>query len=143
LGLKTITLKYAVIEPTDLGCRVYFQDGKFCDAHAHATDHYKLITARLGYGHDTLAYCREHEFAHCFLEEKFFDRPSKALWAVAHGPMLSGPHSAYEEIAAQTFQRFLRANERPIVGGVRWDDLKAEALEKLGDGGSTSAADSG
>jgi hypothetical protein len=45
--------------------------------------------------------------------------------------MLSGYRSAYEEIAAQTFQRWLRANERPIVSGVDWDRLKAEALELL------------
>jgi hypothetical protein len=31
-------------------------------------------------------------------------------------------------MAAQTFQRWLRANERPILGGVDWDDLKRDAL---------------
>ncbi len=130
-GPKTITLKHCVIEPTERGCRVYFADGAFCDAHYHDTPHYRVITSRCGYDDDTLAYAREHEFALCFLEEKFFNRPSKALWAVAHGPMLSGPHSAYEEIAAQAFQQWLRAGVRPIVGGVRWDGLKAEALEML------------
>lgn len=34
----------------------------------------------------------------------------------------------FEEMAVQTFQRWMRANERPILAGVDWDALKADAL---------------
>lgn len=46
--------------------------------------------------------------------------------------MLSGRESVEEEIAAQVLQRWLRANERPIVSGVDWDAMKRDALELLG-----------
>lgn len=128
---SVVTLKFCVIEPTEPGCRVFFEDGTFCDAHAHYTPHYHVISHRCGYGDDVVAYAREHEFAHCFMEERLHDRASLALWAVAHGKMLSGHRSAYEEIAAQTFQRWLRANERPILSGVDWDGLKRDALALL------------
>jgi hypothetical protein len=34
-------------------------------------------------------------------------------------------------VAAQTFQRWLRANERPICSGLDWDGLKRDALDLL------------
>jgi hypothetical protein len=140
-GLKTITLRYCVIEPTERGCITYFEDGTSAPAHAHPEMHHShVISHRLGYGDDVERYTLEHEACHSIVAEWFFDRPSDVLWAIAHGKMLSGHESVYEEMAAQVLQRWLRANERPIVSGVRWDDLKAYALEKLG-GGTNSACD--
>ena len=126
-----IELKYATVFFMDWGCRTCFDDGTSADAIPHHTNHYHVIAHRLGYGDNVLAYCQEHEFCHSFLEERLHNRPSQVLWGVAHGNMLSGPAATYEELAAQTFQRWLRANERPISSGVDWDTLKAQAQEFL------------
>lgn len=136
--MKVIQLKHCRVVPTIYGAGVIFTDGTFCDALDYPDDpHYQEISKRCGYN-TTLDYCQEHEFAHCFLEEKFHDRPSQVLHAIArtntHGPgarILSGKEAVYEELSAQTFQRWLRAGERPIVGGINWDQLKAEALALL------------
>jgi hypothetical protein len=94
--------------------------------------HYREITRRCGYGGDAMAYCRAHDFAHAFLEERVHARPSRVLWGVAHKRPLTADEAVYEEIAAQTFQRWLHAGEEPIVGpGVDWHGLKREALELL------------
>lgn len=126
-----IPLKYCSVYFEPWGCRVQFPGGEEATAIPHNTPHYRVIAHRLGYGDDTLAYCHEHELCHELVAEFLHDRPSSVLWNVAIGRPLTGPESAYEEIAAQTFQRFLRANERPIVGGVRWDEMKARALDLL------------
>lgn len=126
-----IHLRYCTIETDDWLTTVRFDDGASCEAAPHETLHYRDITARCGYGDDIKAYAREHEFAHAFVEERLHDRPSRILYGLAHGAMMSGPDAAYEEIAAQAFQRWLRGNERPIIGGVNWDRLKAEAMELL------------
>jgi hypothetical protein len=134
-----IRLKYSCIEriEPDLrfefgGVRVVFEDGAEVYGTPHTTPHYHVISHRLGYGDDLLSYCFEHEFAHLFVEERLFDRPSGVLYHLAHGKTLSGPESAYEECFAQAFQGWLRANQRPILSGVRWDELKDEALALLG-----------
>jgi hypothetical protein len=126
-----IRLKYALVSFEDWGCRTLFLDGTYADAVPHDTAHYAVIAHRLGYGDNLLSYTQEHEFAHSFVEEMFYNRPSRVLWGVAHQELLSGPHAAYEEMAAQSFQRWIRANERPIVSGVDWDTLKRVALEYL------------
>lgn len=130
--MKTIALKHCVIDWTDKGCITYFEDGTSVESHAHPSDfHYRVISHRTGYQDDVLAYCREHDFAHAFVEQELHDRPSQVLWALAHGKVLNGPQSCYEEFVAQGFQRWLRTNERPILSGVPWDELKAKALELL------------
>jgi hypothetical protein len=73
----------------------------------------------------------EHELCHLALEEWLHDRPSRILWGLAHGAPLPPHECAYEELAAQALQRFVRAAERPIVGGVDWDALRAFTLAKL------------
>ena len=124
-----LQLKHASIKWTDYGCAVVI-DGKEVGAwpHPEMTD-YHVIAARLGYQYDLLAYCREHELAHLLVEEWFHDRPSEVLKALANGKLLSGKKAAYEESMAQQLQAFVRANQRPIVGGVMWDLLKARFLE--------------
>jgi hypothetical protein len=119
-----IRLKYAKVLFTDWGCKTVFLDGTEADAIPHDTHHYHVVSHRLGYGDDVLAYCQEHELAHSFIEEKLHNRPSRVLWGVAHGSMLSGPAATYEELVAQQFQRWVRASERPISSGVDWDGLR-------------------
>jgi hypothetical protein len=131
--LKPVSLKYCVIEPSETGCITYFQDGTCAPAEAHPNlPHYNVVSHRCGYGDNVYAYCREHEACHSIIAEWLFDKPSAVLWAIAHGGMLSGADSVYEELAAQSLQRWVRANERPITSGIRWDDLKDYALEKFG-----------
>lgn len=123
---------YARVEPAEWGCTVAFADGAATPAQHWPDDpHYRVIAHRAGYQDDTLAYCREHEVAHLVVEEVLHDRPSRVLWGLAHGCPLTPFDAAYEEIAAQALQRFARAAERPIVGGVDWDALKARFLEVL------------
>jgi hypothetical protein len=127
-----LSMRFAKIWWTDFGCTVRMNDGgEDVSAWPHQTADYNLIAHRCGYGYDILAYCREHEFCHLFVEQEFHRRPSFILHSLANGYVPSGREAAYEELMAQSFQRFLRANERPMIGGVKWDDLKARALHML------------
>jgi hypothetical protein len=131
-----IHLRHCSIEHTPEGCITRFADGSEIASQPHDTHHYAVISHRTGCGDDLLAYCRDHELAHALVEERLHDRPSQILWALAHGHMLTGKEAAYEEIAAQTLQRWVRPNERPIIGGVNWDRLKADFLALSGSAAS-------
>lgn len=128
---RTIRLKHCEVRLWHWGCETVFPDGSSVPSVPHESPHYWVISHRCGYGDDILAYCVEHDFAHAFVAEKIFGGPSAVLSGIAQGRPLKGSHAAYEELAAQTFQRWLRANERPIIGGCDWDGWKAEALELL------------
>jgi hypothetical protein len=126
-----IQLRFCQVAYTDYGCRTTFLDGAFVDAIPHLTAHYHVISHRCGYGDDVLRYCREHEVCHSFLAERMDDATSDVLWDLAHDLPTPPQYAVTEEIAVQTFQRWLRANERPIVGGADWDGLKRDALGLL------------
>jgi hypothetical protein len=124
-----LEMRFAKIWWTDFGCSLRFHDGgKELSAWPHHTSDYNLISHRCGYGYDVLRYCREHEFAHLFVEQELYERPSRVLKALSLGSMLGCEEASYEEMMAQQFQRFLRAGERPMISGVQWDRLKHEAL---------------
>lgn len=125
-----LEMKYCFFESKKDGCTTHFPEGSVPSL-PHNTPHYHVISHRCGYEGDVLRYCIEHDFIHNFLEEELFDRPSRVLHAVALGSPLSGAESAHEEVFTQTFQRFLRGGERPIIGGVPWNDLRIEALRLL------------
>lgn len=127
----TIALRYCSITWTHEGCTTRFQDGVELSSYPHEIPHYYVIAHRLGYGDNLLAYAREHDFFHSYTEQYFHDRPSLTLWAVAHGDTLGQYQATYEELVTQTCQRWVRANERPIIGDVDWDGFKREALELL------------
>lgn len=121
-------LEFCTIEWTDYGCVTFFEDGSEASAWPSWADpHYRVIAHRTGYGDDLLGYCREHDFCHSLIEQEIYKRPSRVLWAMAHGTQLPGPESAYEELAAQALQRFFRAGERPIVSGIDWDGIRNKA----------------
>jgi hypothetical protein len=126
-----IAFRFANLEFTPEGCVTRFPDGTSYGAVPHDTPHYHVIAHRCGYGDDLLAYCREHEACHLIGEEWFHNRPSRIIWGLAHNLPPSPHEAAYEEIAAQALQRWVRTNERPIIGGVDWDGLRDFILEKL------------
>lgn len=129
-----IEAKYATIRYTDFGVETIFHsDGAVVSAWPHPEQtHYYVISHRLGYGDDIMRYCREHEACHSLVEEFLHDRPSQVLWSLAHGKLPRGAEAAYEEMAAQQLQRWVRAHERPILSGVDWDKVKRDAIELLG-----------
>jgi hypothetical protein len=94
-------------------------------------DDYAAVAHRLGYEYDLRRYCQEHDVAHLVIEEALHARPSRVLWGLAHGDPLSPQEAAYEELAAQSLQRFCRANERPIIGSVDWDAMRNQFLVAL------------
>ncbi len=127
-----ISIGSAVLEYHKWGCRTVFADGAAVDSIPHPNDHhYTVIAHRCGYGDDVWAYCVEHDAMHLFCEYWFHGRPSQVLWALAHGKMLSGKEAAYEESMAQVAQRWVRANEQPILSGVDWFAFKQAALRLL------------
>jgi hypothetical protein len=143
--MHTITLPHATVTYTPEGCVSTFADGTSYGAHPHDTPHYDEIARRCGYlgahrwGHlhpwlsadARLAYCREHEVFHHSVGEHFYGRVSPVLWALAHGRDVSPEEAALEEAMVMTLQRWVRAGERPIIGGVDWDGLKRQALGLL------------
>jgi hypothetical protein len=127
-----IRLKHSTIERTDFGCVTVFADGSHVNSIPHPGDpHYRVIAHRCGYNDDIHAYCYEHDFVHLFLAEWLHSRPSPILWGLAHGSELTGHEAALEEIGVQAFQRWIRANEQPIVGSVDWFRMREEALRLL------------
>jgi hypothetical protein len=126
-----IRLEFCTVEFHPWGARTTFPGGETVDATPHDTHHYHVISHRCGYGDDVMAYCREHEFAHAFVAERLRGAKSVVLWGLAIGQMPDRGAVTYEEVVAQAFQRWLRAHERPIISGVDWDALKADALELL------------
>jgi hypothetical protein len=127
IGTATLT-KY------DGGCFTSYDDGSSYGAHHHDTPHYHVISHRCVYGDDLARYCFEHEACHHIVAEWIGGHTSKVLWQLARGRDPDPYDATSEEALAMTFQRWLRANERPIIGGVDWDGLKARALALLGVG---------
>ena len=125
----------ATVVYTQEGCFTRYDDGASYGAHPHHEDHhYTVIASRCGYSPDhagRLQYAREHEACHHIVAEWIGGYTSKVLWPLAHGRDPVAMDATLEEAAAMTFQRWLRANERPIIGGVDWDGLKGRALGLL------------
>ena len=126
-------LSLATVERLPTGCRTIYADGASWEGHAHDTPHYHVIAHRCGYGDDLAAYAFEHDACHSIVAERLGPkiRASAVLWPLAHGHSPDAAESLLEEFAAQALQRWLRAAERPILGGVDWDALKRETLEWL------------
>lgn len=127
----TIQIGNATIIYTDEGCFTRYPDGTAYGAHPHDTHHYHVIAHRCGYGDDILAYAREHEVCHHIVGLWIKGGGSDVIGPLAHGIEPNQLEAVMEEALVMTFQRWLRANERPIIGGVNWDDLKRRALEAL------------
>lgn len=128
-----IQLKHCQIEFLPEGRAItHFPDGTKFGAYPHVTNHYFVIAHRLGYGDEINRYCQEHELAHAIAAEWFRDKPSHVIWHLAHGTMMDHGEMIFEEMAAHTIQRWIRANERPILAGVDWDALKAYSFKLLG-----------
>jgi hypothetical protein len=127
---QVIRLADAELEFTDFGCTTRFDDGAHVDSIPHNTPHYCIVAARCGYGDDVMAYCREHDALHLLVSERLLQRNS-ILWSVAHGFVLRPGEAQAEEALVQLVQRYVRANEEPIIADYDWAGLKTEALELL------------
>lgn len=127
-----LSLRYCSIEWTEEGARVVFPGGDGAqaaetEAYPHPQNHhYSVISHRVGYGDDLLGYCREHELAHAVVAQEFFDAPSYVLEHMARRTSPDRRMAVLEEMAVATLQRWVRANERPIIGDCDWDRIKAE-----------------
>lgn len=124
-----LILKYCTINWTPWGCATDFPDGTNLESFPHEIPHYYVIAHRCGYGDDLLDYCREHDFFHAFCEEYFHNRASPVLWGLAH--QMDVEDSTYEELLVQSCQRWVRGNERPIIGNIDWDDFKKQSIGLL------------
>lgn len=128
-GSEYLVLENCLLKWTERGAELAFDDGTGCEAWPHPEEpHYHVIAHRCGYGDDLLAYCREHELAHALIVQEFDSLPPVVQWSLAHGMEAPRGEALFEEIAAQTLQRWVRANERPILAGCDWDALKARFL---------------
>jgi hypothetical protein len=131
-----ITIGSATITYTPDGALTTYWDEASYGAQPHDTPDYATIAERCGYGVGPaarLAYCREHEVCHHVVSEWITGVESKVLWPLAHGFDPDPADAVLEEALAMAFQRWLRAGERPIIGGVDWDGLKARTLALLGE----------
>lgn len=126
-----IRIGQATVQYTPDGCVSRYSDGTSYGAHPHNTPHYHVIAHRCGYGDNILAYAREHEVCHHIAAEWVGGHVSEVIWPLAHGYEPDLADAVFEEAMAMTIQRWLRANERPIIGGVDWDDIKRRALALL------------
>ena len=138
--MKDVTrLDYAEVVLTPDGCYSRFHDASTWGSQPHDTPHYLEIATRCGYltpradpsqpveewkAEARLAYCREHEICHHVVGAVFYKGPSPVLWALAHGGDVTPEQAALEEAMVMTLQRWFRAGERPIIGGVDWDGIK-------------------
>jgi hypothetical protein len=127
-----IQFKYCWIDRTDYGCISTFNDGTFVKSCPHPElPHYAVVSHRMGSGDDLHEYAAIHDFCHHWTHEYLFSEPSPSLWGVAHRQPVPDRAAAYEEAVVMTFQRWLKTNERPIIAGVDWDDMKHKALKLL------------
>ena len=128
---RTIKIGSATVVYTDYGCYSAYPDGTGYAAQPHDTSHYHVIAHRCGYGDDILAYCREHEVCHHIIGEWVKGTGSEVIRPLADGAEPDQITAVFEEVMVQTLQRWLRTNERPIIGNLDWDDLKHRALAVL------------
>lgn len=129
--MRSVRVGDATVTYTPDGALTIFDDGTSYGAQPHDTPHYHVIAHRCGYGDDLLRYAREHEVCHLIVEREFLDGRPSVLRELADGWPAHPDDAAMEEAMVMTLQRWLRANERPIIGGVEWDRIKRDALALL------------
>ena len=102
-----------------------FHDGRFCDA-TRDNEMRNLDYAR-SLGYDTVRDAlREHELAHCWIEEKLADQASGTLRAVAGGEGYAYHDQLGEEALVLNFQKLLNGLE---INTVYWGHLLPQLVE--------------
>jgi hypothetical protein len=144
--MRTIQTPSALVTYYEDGAYSTYPDGASYAAQPHDTGGYDAISERCGYldryarfGRSRwsarpiarLEYCREHEVFHHLVGAWFYGGPSPVLWALAHSSDVTPEAAALEEAMVMACQRWVRAGERPIIGGCDWDRFKREALALL------------
>lgn len=138
--MRTINTAFHILKfIPDWGCKVMLRgnDAAEVDAIPHSDDpHYHIIAHRCGYYKkaNLLQYCQEHELAHVVVAEFLRFRPSTVMLKLMHiGPIPTEYEIISEEVLAQTLQRFVRANEEPIVGDCDWEGMRRLFLSYSGE----------
>ncbi len=90
---------------TPYGCATTLPDGREVPAAPEPTEDYAARARELGYGDDTMAMCREHEWLHVHLARLLLKGASPALLAAA-GDDVDAALVGYEEAAVLAVQRF-------------------------------------
>lgn len=117
-----IELRHCVFETTSWGCRTRFADGSESSNWPLGDDAFVRLAAACG--SDALTYVREHDLCHSLLAERMFDRPSRTLWAAAHGT--KSIESDWEEKMVYYFQRFVHGKAR--APDLDWCEWKQQVL---------------
>lgn len=104
---------------------------KIIEGHAHESAHYYVIAHRCGYGDDLFRYAVEHDLFHAWLYEYLGVGESLVLNALVAEKYIHPALAAQEEALVQVVQTWVRANIRPIIGGIGWDKLKYDAMDML------------
>jgi hypothetical protein len=87
------------------GCTVVLPGGRILDARPQETDSYRAQARAIGYGDDTAAMCREHDYVHALLAHALGLPHSPALMGAAKGEPINDLTGA-EEDAVLAIQRF-------------------------------------
>lgn len=125
-------LKRVSVTLYEHGAYSTFDDGSSYAAEPAWNDpHYTVIAHRCGYGDDLLRYCREHELFHHIAGEEFYGGISPVIWALAHGGEVDPKRAAAEEATVTLIQRWVRAAEEPIIGGIEWARIRDRCLSLL------------
>jgi hypothetical protein len=124
-------MKYCTIEWTEDGAATTFNGNVRCPSFPHPEQpHYHVIAHRCGCGDDVRQYCRDHELAHVLLSEVFQHcAPASLLETAVYGKAQDWGTNMLEECTAHVLQRWVRCNERPIIGRCDWDSIKRKFLE--------------
>lgn len=98
-----------VIEQIPHGSRIRLRCGAVIEGRPHDSDEYRATAARLGYGGDTLAMCREHDPLHALLCD-WLGLPESYALRDAAGTLDEAERelAAIEEEAVLAVQRLMR-----------------------------------
>lgn len=100
-----------MVHVTPLGSHVKLSDGRVLIARPEDTDSYRAQASALGYGADTAAMCREHDYLHALLAHALGLSESPALRGAVEGRPTDALTGAEEDmvLAAQRFLNLWRA----------------------------------
>lgn len=125
---SVIKLKFCTVEFLRDSVRTTFHDHTHTDARPVDNESTREAAVRFGYDGDILRYTQEHDFSLAFISQYLVNGTSDTLWCYAHNREPNRDGRLYEELFAQYIQRWARADERPLISGIDWDEMKRQYL---------------